>query len=89
MKRLLILLILLIALTTGCGIYNLSYFTVPDDIEFIQVFESLRTPQEISDHMMNNFTYELHGLYAPDPYTLWKTGQGDCNDMSTNTGKFI
>ena len=38
--------------------------------------------------MQANFTYELHAIYAPDPYTLWKTKKGDCNDFST-FGVFI
>ena len=84
MKRLIIVLIgvCLISLS-GCGIYNLSFFTIPDDTKFLETIEKLSTPLEISDFMMKNFTYELHGFYAPDPYTLWKTGRGDCNDMST------
>ena len=83
MKKI-ILLILILILLTGCsGVYNLNIFVLPGDTGFIEVVKSLRTPQEISDYMMRNFTYEKHGLYTPDPYTLWKTGRGDCNDMST------
>ena len=90
MRKIILLIIALILLTglTGCGIYNLANFVLPDDAGFMQVVESLRTPREISDYMTENFTYELHGFYAPDPYTLWKTGKGDCNDFAT-FGMFI
>ena len=82
MKKLLLVIILSLLLS-GCGIYNLSYFTVPDDIQFLECVAELSTPEKISDYMIRNFTYELHSFYAPDPYILWKTGKGDCNDMST------
>ena len=66
----------------GCGIFNLGNFIIPDDLEFIAVIESLDTPQAISNYMIDNFTYEKHGWYAPDPYTLWKIEKGDCNDFA-------
>jgi len=51
--------------------------------------EELDTPQKISDYLIeNDFEYEVHAIYAPDPYTLWKTKRGDCNDFST-FGVFI
>jgi len=80
---LLISILLMAIFLSGCGIFNLNGWLLPNDIEFIKVIENLRTPQEISDYMMNNFVYEQHAFYAPDPYMLWKTGKGDCNDMST------
>ena len=91
MKRILskiIIGIIILSFLTGCGIFNLGNFTIPDDLEFIAVIESLDTPQAISDYMMDNFTYELHGWYAPSPYILWQTKKGDCNDFST-FGTFI
>jgi len=84
MKRLIIVLIgICLMFLSGCGIYNLSFFTIPDDTKFLETIEKLSTPLEISDYMMRNFTYELHSLYAPDPYTLWLTKKGDCNDFSS------
>jgi len=82
MKKL-ILIILLTILLSGCGLYNLNWFTLPDDTEFLTVIESLDTPKKISDYMQGNFTYELHPFKAVDPYNLWITGKGDCNDFST------
>jgi len=38
---------------------------------------------KISDYMQAKFIYEPHAIYTPAPYALWKTGKGDCNDMST------
>ena len=82
MKKIILFLILIIFLS-GCGIYHLSNFTLPDDTEFLALIEELDTPEKIVAYMMINFTYEWHNLYAPDPYTLWKTKKGDCNDFST------
>jgi len=81
--RKIILLILISILLTGCGVCNLNSFILPDDEEFLAVIEELDTPQKIGDYMLENFTCEAHIFYAPDPYTLWKTKKGDCNDMAT------
>ena len=81
MKRLFVL--LLIILLTGCSFYNLDSFVIPDDTKFIEVIESLDTPEKIVDYMYDNFEVEMHSIYKPDPYTLWKTKKGDCNDFST------
>ena len=85
MKKLSLILILLtsIILLSGCGIYNLNCFTLPDDIEFLALIQELNTPKKICQYMADNFTYEAHAFYAPSPYTLWKTGRGDCNDFAT------
>lgn len=75
--------LLIIVLLSGCGIFNLNNFTMPDDLEFLAVIESLDTPEKICDYMKDNFKYEKHYLYAPNPYVLWKIKEGDCNDFST------
>lgn len=56
---------------------------MPDDLEFLEVVESLDIPQKIGEYMRVNFDYEFHSFYKPDPYFLWKTQKGDCNDFST------
>ena len=81
MKRL-ILIIFLIVLT-GCGVFNLDGFIIPDDPEFLTVVESLDTPVRICQYMQENFTYKLYRYAAFSPYMLWKTQKGDCNDFST------
>lgn len=84
MKKILMIIGIVICLsTTGCGAYNLTNFVTPNDLEFTTLIASLDTPEKICDYMCKNFTYEAHPFYAPDPYTLWKTQKGDCNDMST------
>lgn len=83
MKKIILLIIVLIFLTAGCGSYDLNNFVLPDDGEFIKVIKSLNTPEKISDYMLNNFIYEAHNFYIPDPYTLWKIKKGDCNDFAT------
>jgi len=83
-----ILLILILILLTGCGIFNLNGWILPDDGEFLACIEKLDTPQKIGNYMLENFTYKAHNFYAPSPYKLWLTKNGDCNDFST-FGVFI
>ena len=87
-KYLLISIILISLLLTGCGIYNLNQFIIPDDLEFIKVVEQLDTPEKIANYMQENYTYQVHNFYAPDPYTLWQIKEGDCNDFAT-FGMFV
>ena len=83
MKKLLILLILSVLFLSGCGVYNLNYFVMPDDDEFLALIIELNTPRKICQYMEDNFTYEVHSHYAPTPYVIWKTGKADCNDYVT------
>lgn len=85
---LLIFTIFLILTLTGCGVFNLNGWIYPDDGEFLAVVESLYTPEKIGNYMLENFTYEIHDFYAPDPYTLWQIKKGDCNDFAT-FGAFV
>ena len=82
MKKIILFLILIIFLS-GCSVFNLNGFVLPDDIEFISCIETLDTPEKICAYMKENFTYKKHYFYNPDPYTLWKTRKGDCNDLVT------
>lgn len=88
MKKLLVLFILLTIFLSGCGLYNLNSFILPDDAEFLALIQKLDAPEKISDYMVENFTYEFHDLYAFDPYELYKLGKGDCNEFVT-FGTFI
>ena len=83
MKKVILLSIILIFLTGCGGLYDLNNFILPDDIGFLALIEELDTPRKIVDYMGKNFTYERHIFYTPDPYVLWKTKKGDCNDFST------
>ena len=86
MKKLLILSILFIFLLSGCnGIYNLNYFTLPDDAEFLALIQELDTPRKICSYMKENFTRKDNIFYSPDPYELWLCQEGDCNDFVTFT----
>jgi len=83
-KAFLIIGMLSIIFLTDCsGIFNLNGWVCPDDLEFITLIEELDTPQKISDYMKENFVYEAHAIYAPNPYTLWEIKKGDCNDFAT------
>lgn len=91
MKTLLILFAILTIFLSGCsisGFIYLSDFVLPDDIDFLKTINELDTPEKICSYMKNNFTYEAHYFYAPDPYTLWKTGKGDCYDFA-NFARYI
>ena len=82
MKKVILFLIFIIFLS-GCSLYNLNNFVLPDDIEFINTVKILDTPEKICSYIKENFIYEPHVFSAPDPYTLWKTKKGDCNDIAT------
>lgn len=85
MKKLFVLILLTVLLITslsGCGLYNLNNFVLPDDAEFLALVQELDTPQKICNYMEDNFTYEFH-IYTLDPYTLWQTKKGDCLDFAT------
>ena len=78
-----ILMIILLAFLTGCGIFNLSGFILPDDIDFINTINELDTPKKICSYIEENFDYKENIFYNPDPYTLWLIHEGDCNDFCT------
>ena len=83
MKKIILSIIILIFLTTGCsGLYNLSDFILPDDSEFLNVIENLNTPKEICQYMLDNFGYEVHPYKTFTPHELFLNKSGDCNDFS-------
>ena len=88
MKKLLVLFIIFTIFLSGCGIYNLNLFIIPDDTVFLALIQELDTPEKISDYMIENFTYELHILYILNPYQLYITQKGDCDDFA-NFSMFI
>ncbi len=76
MKIIILLILILIFLTAGCGI-------TPDDYgEFIACIKELDTPQKIGNYMLENFEYKIHDFYTLDPYKLWQVREGDCDDFS-------
>lgn len=89
MKKVILLIIVLIFSTglTGCGIFNLNGWLVPDDAEFTEVIESLRTPQKISDYMIENFEYKAYPFTVLNPYELFLYKKGDC-DIFAKFGAF-
>jgi len=91
MKKLIILILLitlLIMSVSGCGLYNLNNFVLPDDAEFLALIQELDTPEKIGDYMLENFTYELHLLNTLTPYELYLIKKGDCDDFA-NFAMFI
>ncbi|MCK4690147.1 MAG: hypothetical protein KAT41_07625 [Candidatus Marinimicrobia bacterium] len=80
------LLIIALIFLSGCGIYNLANFVVPDDLEFLAVIEDLNTPEKICEYMQENFEYGLSLWIAYSPYQMWllntQNKTGDCNDYS-------
>jgi len=77
----------ILLILTGCfynpAILNLPTFDLPDDKEFIATINELDTPYKVWQYMEENFTYKSHPYNAVNPYELWQTGLGDCNDFST------
>ena len=88
MKKLLILLILSTFFLSGCDIYNLNTFVLPDDAEFLALIQELDNPHKISQYMQDNFTYQLHLFNILSPYQLYITQKGDCDDFA-NFAMFI
>ena len=86
--KILIVNLIVMLIMSGCGIFNLNDFVIPDDIEFLSVIESLDTPKKIGAYMRANFDYEAHPFKAVSPYVLWQIKLGDCNDFSA-FGTFI
>ena len=87
MKKLILILSLLILLS-GCGIYNLNFFTLPDDSEFLTLVQELDTPEKICQYMLDNFTIEEHPYMSLTPYRLYIIKKGDCDDFS-NFARFM
>jgi len=87
MKKIILLIIILIFLTGCSGLYNLSNFVIPDDLEFIALIKELDTPERICNYMKDNFIPMEFNKYDYDPYEMWKIKTGDCNDYS-NYAKF-
>ena len=84
MKRVIIILIgCALIFLSGCGIYNLNIFTIPDDIEFLALIEELNIPEKICQYMVDNFEIEKHPYMTLTPYQLYKNKAGDCDDFST------
>ena len=83
MKKLFLLLILFIFLLTGCDIYNLNSFVLPDDAEFLALVQELDNPEKICSYMKENFARKDNIFYSPNPYELWLCQEGDCNDLVT------
>lgn len=82
MKKIILLIIVLIFLTGCGGLYNLSNFVVPDDLEFLALIKELNTPKIICQYMLDNFGYEDHPYNTLTPYQLYKNKAGDCSDFS-------
>ncbi|MBA7540662.1 hypothetical protein ES705_32961 [subsurface metagenome] len=70
-----ILSIIILTFLVGCGV-------TPDNGEFIACIKELDTPQKIGSYMLENFEYEIHDFYTLEPYELWQTKKGDCDDFS-------
>jgi len=82
MKKIILLIIILIFLTAGCGLYNLDNFILPDDSEFLALIEELNTPKKICKYMEDNFSIKLNISKPLNPYQLFLIKKGDCDDFS-------
>jgi len=82
MKKIILISIILIFLTGCGGLFNLNNFAIPDDIDFLNMIESLQTPEEICRYMADNFEFEDHAFKTLTPYELFILKKGDCDDFS-------
>jgi len=83
MKKLILLFIIFILTISlsGCGIYNLNSFVLPDDAEFLACIQELDNPEKIGDYMLENFTYETNSILL-NPDQLFIVKKGNCDDFS-------
>jgi len=88
MKHRIIILLILTMFLSGCGIYNLNNFTLPDDNDFLALIQGLDIPEKICEYMTDNFTYKKIISYNITPYNLYITKEGDCGDFA-NFVQFI
>jgi len=72
--------LLIIMFLSGCGIYNLDNFTIPNDIQFLECVAGLDTVPLIAQYMEDNFTYKIRPYNTLSPYGMWKIREGDCTD---------
>ena len=84
MKRIIPLVIILILLTGCSGLYNISNFVLPDDLEFLVLREELDTPKKTCQYMDDNFECENNSITL-DPYKLFVLKKGNCDDFSLFT----
>lgn len=80
MKKIILVGIILIFLTGCGGLYNLSNFALPDDLEFLALREELDTPEKTCKYMQDNFEYENNSI-ALTPYQLFLIKKGNCDDF--------
>lgn len=81
MKKIILSIIILILLTGCSGLYSLNDFILPNDMGFLTLIKELNTPEKICQYMQDNFTFELNTSLL-DPYQLYITRKGDCNDFA-------
>ena len=75
-------LLTIVLFLSGCGIYKLDWFVVPDDSDFNELVQEINTPEKISLYMLEHFKYVLNFLIAKSPYELYIKKEGDCNDFA-------
>ena len=87
-KTLLIISILSIIFLTGCGLFNVNGWICPeDDQEFMELVNSLNTPEKICKYM-ESFKWNI-SLHTYSPYQMYLANlkdyndTGDCDDFAT------
>ena len=88
-KALLIIIIILsIMFLAGCSSFDLSSWVCPDDQEFIELINSLNTPEKICKYMEDNFEWNI-SIHTYSPYQMYLANlegwndTGDCDDFAT------
>jgi len=85
-KAFLIISILSIIFLTGCNGFNLNAWVCPDDLEFVELINSLNTPEKICKYM-EGFEWNI-SIHTYSPYQMYLANlegwndTGDCDDFA-------
>lgn len=86
MRRKIVILLAVAILLSGCGMYDLGGFVIPDDGKFLEVVESLDTPKKICEYM-KGFEWNI-SISTYSPYEMYLANlenwndTGDCDDFA-------
>lgn len=82
-----VLCILIVCSLTGCKMFDLNSFVLPDDNEFTTIIAELDTPEKICEYM-ENFEWNV-SIHTYSPYQMYLANledwndTGDCDDFAT------
>jgi len=87
-KIILIAFLIFLIFLTGCKLFDLGGFVLPDDDEFVAIIDNLDTPRKICQYMAENFIWNW-SIHTYSPYQMYLANledwndTGDCDDFAT------